>query len=62
LQKQHVMTSVSLNILPLSAWVPMHNDRLFIAGPCSIESRQQLFETAEKIAAGKMVSVLRGSR
>jgi chorismate mutase len=59
LQKQHVMTSVSLNILPLSAWVPMHNDRLFIAGPCSIESRQQLFETAEKIAAGKMVSVLR---
>ena len=59
MQKQLFMTSVSLNILPLSAWVPLHSERLFIAGPCSVESREQLFETAEKIAAGKMVSVLR---
>lgn len=59
MQKQHVMTSISLNILPLSAWMPIQYDRLYIAGPCSIESREQLFETARGIASGGIVSVLR---
>lgn len=49
----------SPNIQPLDAWLALRNNLLFIAGPCSIESYQQLTETAKGIAAGKIVSVLR---
>ncbi len=46
--------------MPLSHWVPLPENRLLIvAGPCSVESLQQLKATAQAIAAGKHVQVLR---
>lgn len=39
--------------------LPLHHDLLFIAGPCSVENRQQLFATARQLAAIGAVSVLR---
>ncbi len=53
------MSFDSPHIQPLNAWISLRNKLLFIAGPCSIESHQQLTETAKGIAAGKIVSVLR---
>ena len=46
-------------LFPLSTWLPLHRKRLFIAGPCAVESHQQLFKTAHGIAAAGIVSVLR---
>ncbi len=48
------------DLLPLDNWLPPTNQGLLIiAGPCSVESRQQLNATAQAIAAGKQAQVLR---
>lgn len=39
--------------------LPLHHDLLVVAGPCSIESRHQLFATAKQIASIGAVAVLR---
>ncbi len=45
--------------LPLKEWMPLHQGKLFIAGPCSVESRSQLATTAKEIASNGIVKVLR---
>lgn len=40
-----------MNFVPLEQWPGFQNDTYIIAGPCSAESREQVLETAEKIAA-----------
>ncbi len=45
--------------LKLNKWLSYNNDLLIIAGPCSVESREQLFMTASRIAALGIVKVLR---
>lgn len=47
-------------IMPLSHWMSLPENRpLIVAGPCSVESQQQLKTTAQAIVAGKRVQVLR---
>ena len=47
-------------IKPLLQWMPAAENRLLVvAGPCSVESREQLRTTAQAIAAGKRAQVLR---
>ncbi len=47
-------------ITPLLHWLPQaKNQLLVVAGPCSVESHEQLATTARAIAAGKRTQVLR---
>lgn len=48
-----------LDILPLSEWLPTGGKPLFIGGPCSAESRNQVMGTARKLAAIPQVKVFR---
>ena len=48
-----------LDILPLSEWLPTGGKPLFIGGPCSAESHDQVLGTARKLAAIKQVKVFR---
>lgn len=45
--------------LELEKWLPCPDDLLIIAGPCSVESWEQLITTAKQIAACGRVQVLR---
>ncbi|MFP4468724.1 MAG: chorismate mutase [Bacteroidales bacterium] len=47
------------DISPLSEWIPLSDNRLYIAGPCSIENQTQLAETVEGIAKTGNIPVLR---
>ncbi len=47
------------HIVPLAEWLPLHKGLLIVAGPCSVESQQQLAATARQLADTGMVSVLR---
>ncbi len=47
------------HIVPLAEWLPFHQGLLIVAGPCSVESRQQLEGTARQLAATGKVSLLR---
>ncbi len=45
--------------IPLAEWLPLYRGLLFVAGPCSVESREQLDSTARQLAETGVVSVLR---
>lgn len=53
------MSKISLNIKDKNLWIN-NNKPFVIAGPCSVESPEQILTTAELIADIKQVSVLRG--
>ena len=42
--------SSNMEIAPLEQWLPLNGSPLFIAGPCSAESEQQMLATAVQIA------------
>ena len=48
-----------LNIRPVNQWLPLNNKPLIISGPCSAESPEQVLETAQQLAAGGNVNILR---
>ncbi len=48
-----------MHIDPLPAWPSLKDGLLIVAGPCSVESRHQLFETTRRLAATGKVSILR---
>jgi len=49
------------DIVPIRQWFDdYHEDFLVISGPCSVESRDQLLQTAQGISAHPWVRVLRG--
>lgn len=50
---------LSLNIADKSNWLPKKSP-IIISGPCSVESEEQVFKTAEEISETGKVSVLRG--
>lgn len=49
----------SLPFLPLESWLPLNHDLLIVAGPCSVESRNQLDATARELARLNVAPVLR---
>ena len=51
--------SSDIDILPLADWLPTGSKPLVIAGPCSAESEEQLFQTALEIAEIPDVKVFR---
>ncbi len=59
LQKTPMPESTPIRINPLSDWLPSAPGPLVIAGPCSVESPEQLRETASALAASGKVQVLR---
>lgn len=48
-----------MNILPLSSWLPFSTPPLLIAGPCSAESRDQVFETARALKKETPIAIFR---
>ena len=48
-----------LSFTPLDVWLPLYKNKLIVAGPCSVENKQQLETTARELAKLEMVSVLR---
>ncbi len=53
------MIKTSLNILDKTTWLN-RNKPFIIAGPCSVESKEQVLSTAQLIAKNSTISVLRG--
>lgn len=51
--------SVQASFIPLSKWPSCHHKPFVIAGPCSVESEEQIHETA-RLLSQTPVSVLRG--
>ncbi|MDP4282656.1 MAG: chorismate mutase [Bacteroidota bacterium] len=51
--------TLSLDILPLSAWMPVGALPFIIAGPCSAESEKQVLDTAKQLAKIPQVRVFR---
>lgn len=51
--------TAQLSFVPLDAWLPLYHNFLVVAGPCSVENREQLETTAKGLAQLKMVPVLR---
>lgn len=49
-----------MNIDPIQNWLPAKGKILLIAGPCSIESEEQMMQTAREISETGLVSALRG--
>ncbi len=49
-----------LHCSPLHNWLGIESAPLLIAGPCSVESEEQMMSTAREIAATKLASALRG--
>ncbi|NQU88583.1 MAG: bifunctional 3-deoxy-7-phosphoheptulonate synthase/chorismate mutase type II [Mariniphaga sp.] len=49
-----------LNINPIKKWLPQINNPLLIAGPCSLESEEQVISTAKLLAADPRIFVFRG--
>ncbi len=43
----------------LNKGLNLYNDKLFIAGPCSVESHEQLFQTAKELVSTNRISLLR---
>lgn len=50
---------LDLNITPLTSWIPAAPKPVIISGPCSVESEEQLLETAQRLKATQKVHVLR---
>ena len=53
------MADIIENILPLSAYLPVREKPLIIAGPCSAESEKQVLETARELAGIPQVVAFR---
>ncbi len=51
--------STRIHIEPMAEWLSLQDGQLIIAGPCSVESRDQLTATARGLASTGKVSVLR---
>ncbi|MBN1822454.1 MAG: bifunctional 3-deoxy-7-phosphoheptulonate synthase/chorismate mutase type II [Prolixibacteraceae bacterium] len=49
-----------LNINPIKEWLPHINNPLLIAGPCSLETEEQVLSTAKLLAADHRVFIYRG--
>lgn len=41
-------------------WLPQHERPLLISGPCSVETEEQVLETATRLKAGGKIDMLRG--
>lgn len=52
--------NIKLDINPIKAWLPNINNPLLISGPCSLESEEQVMETAKLLAKDDRVHVYRG--
>lgn len=52
--------SVKMDINPISKWMPGIDNPLLIAGPCSLETEEQVMTTAKLLAKDKRVFVFRG--
>ena len=50
----------SLKIRPIKEWLPQLNNPLLIAGPCSLETEEQVMETARLLAKDHRVFIFRG--
>ncbi len=51
--------TLSLELIPISQWLPAKWKKLVIAGPCGAESEDQLIDTAKQLASVNHVSLLR---
>lgn len=51
--------TVQLDITPLGSWLPIDNQPLIIAGPCSAETEAQVMDTATALAAIDGIKVFR---
>jgi chorismate mutase len=52
--------TIQLTINPIKEWLPQINNPLLIAGPCSLESEEQVMETAKLLASDHRVFIFRG--
>lgn len=52
--------STNFDINPIKEWLPHINNPLLISGPCSLETEQQVLETAKLLAKDPRVFVYRG--
>ena len=52
--------NIKLDINPIKSWLPNINNPLLISGPCSLESEEQVMETAKLLAKDDRVHVYRG--
>jgi len=52
--------TLKLDINPIKAWLPEIDNPLLISGPCSLETEEQVLETAKLLAKDKRVFVFRG--
>ncbi len=52
--------ALEIEINPIKAWLPHIDNPLLIAGPCSLETEQQVLDTAKLLAKDKRVFVFRG--
>jgi len=52
--------TLKLDINPISKWLPTIDNPLLIAGPCSLETENQVLDTARLLAKDKRVFVYRG--
>lgn len=50
---------LALNIEDTSNWLPNRNP-IIISGPCSVESEEQVLQTAQEISKSNNISILRG--
>lgn len=41
-------------------WLPQHDRPLLISGPCSVETEEQVLETAQRLKIGGKIDILRG--
>ncbi|HNW97495.1 MAG TPA: chorismate mutase [Bacteroidales bacterium] len=53
------MQEVKLNIIPLKEWLNFPERPLIISGPCSAENKEQVLQTAKKLAKTGIVNVFR---
>lgn len=49
-----------MQIEPIEAWLSLKSSPLLIAGPCSVESEEQMMNTADSLARTGLVSAFRG--
>lgn len=52
--------TIQLTINPIKEWLPQINNPLLIAGPCSLESEEQVMKTAKLLASDHRVFIYRG--
>ena len=52
--------SSKMEINPIKTWLPHLDNPLLVSGPCSLETEQQVLETAKLLAKDKRVFVFRG--